>query len=74
MMKLTDLLYKIPEHTTVWIAEDPSNTEGLYLGQVGEIKLRDAKGYEVIELYPEHYPAIYNFTGITVIVRKENAQ
>lgn len=72
MMKLTELLYKIPEGTTVWIAEDPANSEGLYLGPVGEIKLRDAKGYEVIELYPEHYPAIYNFAGITVIVRKEN--
>ena len=74
MIKLTELLYKISEHTTVWIAEDPSNSNGLYLGPVGEIKLRDVKGYEVVELYPEHYPAIYNFAGITIIVRKETAQ
>lgn len=71
MMKLTELLYKVPESTTVWVAEDPSNTEGIYLGPAGDMKLRDAKGYEVVELYPEHYPAIYNFAGITIIVRKE---
>lgn len=73
-MKLTDLLYKVHEGTTVWIADDPSKTEGLYFGPAGDMKLRDAKGYEVIELYPEHYPAIYNFAGITIIVKKEIAQ
>ena len=69
-MKLTDLLYKVPEGTTVWIAEDPNNTEGLYFGPAGDIKLRDAKGYEVVELYPEHYPAIHNFVGLSIIVKR----
>ena len=73
-MKLTELLYRVNESTTVWISEDPTTTEGLYFGFAGDMKLRDAKGYEVVKLYPEHYPAIYNFAGITVIVRKENAQ
>lgn len=74
MMKLTELLYKMPEGTTVWIAEDASKSEGIYFGFAGDMKLRDAKGFEVVELYPEHYPAIYNFAGITVIVRKESAE
>lgn len=71
-MKLVDLLCKIYENTTVWISADPSNSDGIYFGAAGEMKLRDAKGYEVVELYPEAYPAIHNFTGITIIVRKEN--
>lgn len=71
-MKLLDLLDKIYENTTVWIAEDPSKSDGIYFGTAGEMKLRDAKGYEVVEIYPEAYPAIHRFTGITIIVRKEN--
>lgn len=69
-MKLLDLLYKIYENTTIWVAEDPSNPDGVYFGIVGDMKLRDAKDYEVVEIYPEAYPAIHNFTGITVIVKK----
>ena len=71
-MKLFDLLCKIYENTTVWISDDPSNSDGIYFGAAGEIKLRDTKGYEVVELYPEAYPAIQNFFGVTIIVRKEN--
>lgn len=70
-MKLTELLYKVPDGTTVWVAENPDNPDGLYFGHAGDMKLRDAKGYEVVELYPEHYPAVYNFAGISIIVRKE---
>lgn len=73
-MKLTKLLSKVYERTTVWIAEDPSNSEGLYFGAAGDIKLREAIGYEVVEMYPEHYPAIGNLVGISIIVKKENEE
>lgn len=69
-MKLTDLLYKVYENTTVWISEDPSVSEGIYFGPAKEIALRTAAAYEVVEVYPEHYPAIGNFVGITIIVKK----
>lgn len=70
MMKLTDLLYKVYENTTVWIAEDPSISEGIYFGPAKEVTLRTAAAYEVVEIYPEHYPAIGNLAGITIIVKK----
>lgn len=70
MMRLADLLYKMYEGTTVWVAEDPSNSEGIYFGLAKEITLRVAASYEVVEIYPEHYPAIGNFVGISVIVRR----
>lgn len=69
-MRLADLLYKFYEKTTVWVAEDPSQSEGIYFGQAGEIPLHTAAAYEVIEVYPEHYPAIGNLVGITVIVKR----
>lgn len=69
-MKLTDLLYKVYENTTVWIAEDPTKSEGIYFGPATEITLRVAATYEVVEIYPERYPAINNYCGITIIVRK----
>lgn len=69
-MKLTDLLYKVYENTTVWIAEDPSISEGIYFGPAKEITLRTAAAYEVVEIYPEHYLAIGNLAGITIIVKK----
>jgi len=69
-MKLTNLLYKVHEKTTVWIAEDPSISEGIYFGLAKDITLRVAATYEVVEIYPEHYPAINNFVGITIIVKK----
>ena len=73
-MRLTDLLYKVYENTTVWIAEDPTTSEGLYFGAAGDIQLRTAAKYEVVEVYPEHYPAIGNLVGITVIVKKRGEQ
>ena len=69
-MRLADLLYKMYENTTVWVAEDPSNSEGIYFGLAKEITLRVAASYEVEGIYPEHYPAIGNLAGITVIVRR----
>lgn len=72
-MKLTDLLYKVYENTTVWISEDPTNSEGIYFGPAHEITLRTAAEYEVVEIYPEHYPAIHGFVGITIIVKKKEA-
>lgn len=69
-MKLTELLYKVYENTTVWIAEDPTKSEGIYFGAAGDIQLRTAAKYEVVEVYPEHYPAIGNLVGITVIVKE----
>lgn len=69
-MRLADLLYKISEDTTIWVAEDPSNSEGIYFGPSKRILLRDAVAYDVVEIYPEHYPAIGNYVGITVIVKK----
>lgn len=70
MMRLADLLYKMDENTTVWVAEDPSNSKGIYFGLAKEITLRVAAAYEVVEIYPEHYLAIGNLAGITVIVRR----
>lgn len=72
-MKLVDLLYKVDEDTTVWISDDPSQSEGIYFGPVGSIQLRVAAAYEVVTLYPEHYPAIHNLAGITIIVKKKEA-
>lgn len=69
-MRLLDQLYKISEDTPVWVSEDASSAEGIYLGPVGEMKLHDAKGYEVVEIYPERYPAIGSL-GISIIVKKE---
>lgn len=69
-MKLTELLYKMYENVTVWIAEDPANSEGIYFGPAKEITLRIAAAYEVVEFYPEHYPAIGGFVGISIIVKK----
>ena len=69
-MRLVDLLYKISDSVTVWISEDPSVSTGIYFGFVGDIQLKTAMGYDVVEVYPESYPAIYGFTGITVIVKK----
>lgn len=70
MMRLADLLYKMDENTTVWVAEDPSNSKRIYFGLAKEITLRVAAAYEVVEIYPEHYLAIGNLAGITVIVRR----
>lgn len=72
-MRLADLLYKVYENTTVWIAEDPSISEGIYFGLAKDITLRTTAAYEVIEVYPEHYPAIGNLVGITVIVKRMEA-
>ena len=47
-MKLTDLLYKVYENTTVWISEDPSVSEGIYFGPAKEIALRTAAAYECV--------------------------
>ena len=70
-MRLLDLLDKVSESTTVWIAEDPTVSEGIYFGRAGDVKVFEARGYEVVEFYPEHYPVIYNFAGISIIVRKD---
>ena len=72
-MRLIDLLYKVYENTTVWIAEDPTNSEGIYFGPAKEITLHTAAAYDVVEIYPEHYPAINNYVGITIIVKKTEA-
>lgn len=69
-MRLADLLYKVYEKTTIWVSEDPKTSEGVYFGAAGEIPLHTAAAYEVVEVYPEHYPAIGGFVGITVIVKK----
>lgn len=69
-MHLVDLLYKLYENTTVWIAEDPTISEGVYFGVAGKIPFRTAAAYEVVEFYPEHYPAIGHLAGITIIVKK----
>lgn len=70
-MRLADLLYKVDENTIIWVAEDPNNSEGIYFGAAGEIKFLTAAPYEVVEFYPEHYPAIGNRVGVTIIVKKE---
>ncbi len=69
-LQLVDLLYKVDENVTIWVAEDPNNSEGIYFGAAGEIHFRTAAIYEVVELYPERYPAINNLIGITIIVKK----
>lgn len=70
MMRLVDLLYKMYENTTIWVAEDPTISEGVYFGAAGEIRFRTAAAYEVVEFYPECYPTIGNIAGITIIVKK----
>lgn len=69
-MRLADLLYKVYENTTIWVSDDPSTTEGIYFGAAGQIRLSTATAYEVVEVYPECYPGIGNFAGITIIVKK----
>lgn len=70
-MRLLDLLYKIDDDVTVWISTDSKDdSECIYFGETGEIPISVAKGYDVVELYPERYPAMF-CTGITVIVKKE---
>lgn len=69
-MKLADLLSRVYENTTIWVSENPNESEGIYFGAAGEIPLRTAMSYEVVEVCPEHYPAINNLVGITVIVKK----
>lgn len=71
-MKLTDLLYKVYENTTVRIAENPSASECIYFGPAKKITLRTATAYEVVGVYPEQYPAIGNSVGITIIVKTES--
>lgn len=72
-MRLADLLYKVDENVTIWVAEDPNNSEGIYFGAAGEIQFRTAAIYQVVEFYPERYPAIGNHVGITIIVKKVEA-
>ena len=69
-MKLIDLLQTIYKNVTIWVAEDPTRSEGIFFGNVGDISLKTAKGYEVVSVYPESYPAIHGFTGISIIVKK----
>lgn len=69
-MKLTDMLYKVYENTTVWIAEDPTDPVGIYFGAAGDIQLRTAVKYDVVKIYPERYPAIGNICGITIVVKE----
>lgn len=70
MMRLVDLLYKMYENTTIWVAEDPTISVGVYFGAAGNIQFRTAAAYEVVEFYPECYPAIGHIAGITIIVKK----
>ena len=69
-MNLVDLLNKLYKNVTVWIAEDPSKSEGIYFGAVRDIPLENFKEYEVVEIYPESYPAIGRFFGISIIVKR----
>lgn len=73
MMRLIDLLYKMYENTTIWVSETPTASEGVYFGAAGGIQFRTAAAYEVVEFYPEYYPAIGNLVGITIIVKKMEA-
>ena len=50
-MRLVDLLYKISDSVTIWISEDPSVSTGIYFGFVGDIQLKTAMGYDVVEVY-----------------------
>ncbi len=73
-MKLTDLLYKVYENTTIWVSDDPSKSEGIYFGPAGNILFRTAAAYTVVEIYPECYPAIGNLAGITIIVKEKESK
>ncbi len=67
-MKLSQLLPYIYQNVCVWIAVDPSKSTGLYFEPVSEVPPLLQQEYDVVEIYPEHYPAIYNFAGISIIV------
>lgn len=67
-MKLSQLLPCIDQDVHIWIAVDPSKSTGLYFGPVSEVPPQLQQKYDVVEIYPEHYPAIYNFAGISIIV------
>lgn len=73
IMRLVDLLSKVYKNTTVWIAEDPTRSEGIYFGAAGDAPINEFENYEIVELYPEHFPAIGNFVGISIIVQKMEA-
>lgn len=67
-MRLSQILPLLCRDTTIWISEDPSVSEGLYFGPAGEAAAFLKKDYNVKEIYPEYYPSIYNFAGITILV------
>lgn len=69
-MKLTDLLSKIYENTTIWIGLDSNDSEGIYFDVASGVTVAMAKKYEVVEFYVERYPAIGGLFGISIIVRE----
>lgn len=71
-MRLIDILYKIPDDTTVWIGESPDAEDGIYFDIAGDVPVKIARRYEVVSIYPERYPAA-SCTGISIIV-KETAE
>lgn len=68
-MKLYKLLDQIQSGVAVWISDDPLNSEAIYFGNVEEIPARISFEYEVAEIYPERYPAMFCI-GISIIVKK----
>ena len=73
-MKLTDLANLMYVDTAVWITEDPEGDSGLYFGSLGNMSFQLMKSYEVVEIWPERYPALGNRSGISIHVRKIDQQ
>ena len=72
-MKLRDLAKIVNPETTIWVSTDPSNSEGIYFGQAQNIPVYlESLENEIETIYPEKYPAIYGFTGISIIFKNEN--
>lgn len=69
-VRLTDLLPKVYKNTTIWIAEDPSDSEGIYFGAAGDAPTNELANYEIVELYPEQFSAFGTFVGISIIVKE----
>ena len=67
-MRLLDLLYKIHEHTTIWVSTSEDADESVYFGEAGDMPIGIARNYEVSEFYVEKYPARF-CTGISIIVK-----
>ncbi|MDO5445800.1 MAG: hypothetical protein Q4F31_09310 [Eubacteriales bacterium] len=69
-MTLLSLLDRCRSDQVVWISEDPDAADGIYFGEAGNIRVFLARNYEVISVYPEKFPAVFDgYHGLSIIVK-----